>query len=207
MGLRMRLRFEYRKIGLFRFISHLDWLNSLKRAIRRALIPVSYSSGFSPQMKINLGIPLPLGVEGLREYFDLELERTEELIKVMDRLNRELPEELRILRCEVSPKFDIAKFVNFSIYDIFLKREENLEFKELKDILYRVERISPNNYRLFLFQRDNSSGIVKNLLSLGLSWERIHLIRRLGFWRFEEGILINPFGEVERLDKYVDKCG
>ncbi|MCX8127156.1 MAG: TIGR03936 family radical SAM-associated protein [Synergistetes bacterium] len=203
----MKLRLEHRKIGIFRFVSHLDWLNSLKRAIRRALIPISYSSGFSPQMRINLGIPLPLGVEGLKEYFDLELEKPEDPVQVMYKLNRELPEELHILRCEVSPSFEISKFVNFSIYDLFLREERDLDFKALGDILYKLEKRSTKTYRIFLFQKGESSGIVKVLFSLGLSWEEMCLIRRLGLWKFEGEIIINPFGEVEQLDKYVNKCG
>ncbi len=128
--LRMRLRLEHRKIGLFRFVSHLDWLNSLKRALRRAGIPVGYSAGFSPQVKISLGIPLPVGVEGLREYLDIELEREMPPSEVMERLNRELPKELKVRRCELAPDFDIVKFVNLSVYDLFLKGDASLTISD-----------------------------------------------------------------------------
>ncbi|MBC7331305.1 MAG: DUF2344 domain-containing protein, partial [Synergistetes bacterium] len=138
----MRLRLEYRKIGPFRFISHLDWLNSLKKAIRRASIPVSYTLGFSPQMKVMLGIPLPIGVEGLREYLDLELEREMSSEEVLKKLNRELPEELRMSRCEIAPAFEISKFVNFAVYDLFLREEEPLDFTNFGAKLHRVDRLS-----------------------------------------------------------------
>jgi len=203
----MRLRLEYRKTGPFRFISHLDWLNSLKRAIRRASIPVGYTSGFSPQMKLNLGIPLPVGVEGLREYLDMELEREEPPILVLNKLNEELPRELKMLRCEVAPEFDISSFVNFAIYDLFLDGEGDVNFEGLGEVLYKVKRLSFNAYRLYILQGANSLGIFKLLSASGISPERVSLARRLGLWRIEGGILINPFGEVERLDEDIDKRG
>ncbi|GEM_PF-1124960 len=203
----MRLRLEYRKLGSFRFISHLDWLNALKRALRRASIPIGYSGGFSPQMKISLGPPLPVGVEGLREYVDLELTEVRVPLDVVHKLNEELPPELWFLRCESSPDFDIVKFVNFSIYDVFLSSECELKLDGVKGALYKIIKLYPKVYRLFLFLTPGASGIVKLLFSSGLSWQDIFLIRRLGIWRFEDGKILNPFGEVEDLDKYIDKRG
>ena len=36
------------------FISHLEYLKTLEKAIRRARIPVAYSQGFNPHMKFSL---------------------------------------------------------------------------------------------------------------------------------------------------------
>jgi len=63
-----------------------------------------------------------------------------------------------------------------------------------------VDRLSSKVVRLYLFQEANTVGIVKLLFSSGLSWEKVFLIRRIGSWRFEGEVLINPFGEVEHLD-------
>lgn len=68
-----KIRCRYSKTGEARFLGHLELMGVLKRAIVRAGLPVTYSEGFHPQMKISMGHPLPLGVESEWEYFDLEL--------------------------------------------------------------------------------------------------------------------------------------
>ncbi len=201
----MRLRFEHRKKGVFKFISHLDWLNSLKRALRRAGLKIAYSKGFSPRMKVSLGPPLPVGVEGEREYFDLELDDELEPREVALRLNNQLPEELRILKCDFAPRAGLMKFINFSIYDLYLLKEKEIDFSVAKGFVREVLKINEVTYRIFASCGPSSPSVVKVLFSAGLAWEDISLLRRVGLWRFENGELLTPLGEVESLDKYFDK--
>ncbi|MCD6364114.1 MAG: DUF2344 domain-containing protein [Synergistetes bacterium] len=202
----MKLRLEHGKRGPFRFISHLDWLNSLKRAIRRAGLRVAYSRGFSPHMRVSLGPPLPVGIEGEREYFDIELEVELEPREVAKRLNAQLPEELGISRCEKAPSFSLMKFINFSIYDLYLLEDRKIDFFGVRDLVREVIKLSNRAYRLFTLCDSSSPSLIKVLfLATGLSWEDIVLIKRIGLWRFENGGLLTPFGEVEELDKYFNK--
>jgi radical SAM-linked protein len=71
---RARIRVRWRKEAPVRFISHLDCMRAIERAIRRADLPVAYTEGFNPHMKIAFGPPLPLGFTSNEEYFDLYLE-------------------------------------------------------------------------------------------------------------------------------------
>ena len=48
-----RLRIRYAKRGRLRFTSHRDVARAFERALRRAGMPMAYSSGFTPHPKIS----------------------------------------------------------------------------------------------------------------------------------------------------------
>ncbi len=67
------VRLGYRKGDAVRFISHLDLLRELERALRRAEAPVLYTEGYSPRPKLSAGPPLALGWRSDSEWIDVEL--------------------------------------------------------------------------------------------------------------------------------------
>jgi radical SAM-linked protein len=87
----VKVRLALKKQDQLRFISHLDWLRMLQRAVSRAGFPMAYSQGFNPKPKIVFGPALPLFVEGHQEY--IELEMSEKTKHVIERLNQFLPPE------------------------------------------------------------------------------------------------------------------
>lgn len=92
-----RIKVEYRKGEEVKFISHRDLMRSFQRAIRRADIPIAYSQGFNPHMKISWGNALKVGATSEREPAELQIDgwiRPEEL---KSRLNQQLPKGLEIL--------------------------------------------------------------------------------------------------------------
>ena len=70
-----RYRFIYRKTGRARFLSHREITNILTRALRRSGLPLRFSSGFHPHVKMSLGPALAVGTAGEMEFFDVELTR------------------------------------------------------------------------------------------------------------------------------------
>ena len=66
-----KYRVFYQKLDALRFISHLDWMRMLYRIISKLELETVYTRGFSPRPKVSLSPPLPLGVQGEDEYFDL----------------------------------------------------------------------------------------------------------------------------------------
>jgi len=70
---KVNLRVRFSKTGELRYLSHLEVMTALLRAIRRAKVPLTYSKGMHPHPKISFGPALPVGVEGTNEYFDIEL--------------------------------------------------------------------------------------------------------------------------------------
>lgn len=67
------IRIWFTKKDASKYISHLDLTRCLIRAFRRTDIPLWYTEGFNPHPYLVFGLPLPLGVEGLREVLDIRL--------------------------------------------------------------------------------------------------------------------------------------
>lgn len=111
-----KARLTLQKKGELRFISHLDWLRMLHRAIFRAQIPIAYSQGFNPTPRISFGPALPLFVEGMEEYIDLEM--VEQVPHLVERLNKHLPDDGKILECQWIPlqSSSLDKILRYVIY-------------------------------------------------------------------------------------------
>ena len=53
-----KLRLVYEQTGRAVWMSHLDTMRTLQRAIKRAAIPIRYSEGFNPHELISILLPL-----------------------------------------------------------------------------------------------------------------------------------------------------
>lgn len=97
MFLMERVLIKFTKINGAKFISHLDTMRTLHRALRRAGLPIAYSKGFNPHASISVAAPLSLGIASTAEYADIEFEEyiNHEVIK--DKLNMALPEGIKII--------------------------------------------------------------------------------------------------------------
>ncbi len=90
------VRIWFEKKGAARFISHLDLNRCISRAIHQAKIPLWYTQGFNPHAFLTFALPLPLGVRGERESFDIRLEEDLPEEELLRRLNAVLPEDIRL---------------------------------------------------------------------------------------------------------------
>ena len=68
-----RLRIKYAKRGRARFTSHRDFGRAFERALRRAEVPMAYSSGFSPHPRISYANAAPTGAASEAEYLEIGL--------------------------------------------------------------------------------------------------------------------------------------
>jgi len=92
---------RYEKGHALRFISHLDVVRAILRALAVSGLPVVYTQGFNPHPKLSFGPPLPVGSTGEAEFLDLELTRTLPEGELVSRLEAALPDGLVVL--EVTP--------------------------------------------------------------------------------------------------------
>ncbi len=92
-----RVRVSYSKTGNLRFIGHLDTQRLFERALRRSLLPIRYTQGFSKHIRLNLASALPLGFIGRAEMLDFWLDEPVDIEKIREKLQTALPMELRIL--------------------------------------------------------------------------------------------------------------
>ncbi len=91
-----KIRLCFSKTGEHRFLSHLETIRVFSRAARRAKLPIRYSQGYHPQPRIIFGPALPVGMESLIEYVDMEFVEMLPVSEARDRLNRELPAGLSV---------------------------------------------------------------------------------------------------------------
>lgn len=96
-----RIRFE--KLGVLKFIGHLDIMRTFQRAFRRAGVPLAYSQGFNPHPLLAFANPLGLGITSEDEYAEITLESPMENEEIVERMNRELPMGIRVLGCYDMP--------------------------------------------------------------------------------------------------------
>lgn len=92
-----KIRVKYCKGEEVKFISHRDLMRVFQRAIRRAGLPIAYSQGFNPHMKISWGDALKLGKTSDQEHAVLQFENWIKPQELIQRLNRQLPKGIEIL--------------------------------------------------------------------------------------------------------------
>jgi len=92
---RLFFRWIYRKGREVRFLSHLDMVAIVLRAVSASRIPVVFSEGYNPHPKVAFGPPLGMGIMGEREAFDMICEAPVD--RPVDTLAPWLPEGLEIV--------------------------------------------------------------------------------------------------------------
>lgn len=91
------IRIKYGKVGPGRYISHLDTIRAVERAIRRMGLPVLYSEGFSPRPKMTFAAALQVGVGSVAEHMDVLLERGIEPADVLCMASSAFPETMPLI--------------------------------------------------------------------------------------------------------------
>ena len=71
--LHLKYLVTYQRLGDICYLGHLEILQLIFRALRRAGITTNFSQGFNPSPKISFGPALPVGMESLAEYFIMDL--------------------------------------------------------------------------------------------------------------------------------------
>ena len=145
---RIRLRFE--KTGKMAFLSHLDIVRVIERALRRSNLPISYSEGFHPLPRIKIALALSLGVEGLGELMDIDFIEKVNPREVVLKLNKVLPEGLNLITGEsisILKKYSLSQQIKSAVWSfnlsIISETEQQLQHwnKALTDLLNADELI------------------------------------------------------------------
>lgn len=104
----IRVFFEKKDRAIY--ISHLDLLRTMQRALKRSGLPVWYSEGFNPRIYLNFPLALSLGTEGVREPMDMAIVEDVSFEEITEKLNSACPEGIRIVSAAypVHPNKDIG---------------------------------------------------------------------------------------------------
>ena len=86
------IRIRFSKRGMARYVSHIDFMEIIKRGLRVIDAPVSYTQGYNKRQRIAMGYPLPLGIESVSELCDVELCDSIDPQSLSEYLNAVLPQ-------------------------------------------------------------------------------------------------------------------
>ena len=110
------LRFKIRKDGNLQYISHLDFVRTMQKALVRAGLPLWYSQGFNPIPKLTFAAPLSIGTESDCELMDTRTTYPFDPETAQKQLQAVLPPHLEVLDCYV-PTVKLSE-VGYLTYDV-----------------------------------------------------------------------------------------
>jgi radical SAM family uncharacterized protein/radical SAM-linked protein len=157
-----KLTVFYSKTGQAKYFGHLELVNIMFRAIKRADIDIKYSQGFHPKPKVYFEDPLPIGMESEIETMYIAVSHIIKRKEVVKRLNTQLPEGLEILECtEAPPKGEIDRLKGFTyrvrIKDFDFDESAIQKFKNREEVV--VERLNKKEKKIKI----NLKNVVLNI--------------------------------------------
>ena len=133
-----------------RFLGHLDYLRTMERVVVRSGIPIAFSEGFNPHMKISLDSALAVGVTADPLYMEIRLEKDMPIEEVKERMQREMPKGMIIYHIEEAaqewPKF--VAFFNEDAYEMEGPVTEGADAEAAKEAIARFNALPS-----FIYQR------------------------------------------------------
>ena len=141
----LRLRAEFSKTGVMRYLSHRELMNLMPRAMRRAGVLLDYTKGFHPSPKLAFGPPLNVGVAGLRECFDMEVLKPYDLAELKESVNASLREGVCLSRVVGVRREEpsLQSFISRYEYEIICPDPLIERFREAAKNIGRSEGIWP----------------------------------------------------------------
>lgn len=149
-----KLRIRYAKRGAARFTSHRDFGRALERALRRADVPMAYSSGFNPHPRISYANAAPTSAASEAEYVELGLAQRCSPEKVQEALNSSLPNGFVVLDAADAVPESLGDLLQASDWEVSLPDVDSATLEGavarfLAEDSHEVERMTKNGLRTF----------------------------------------------------------
>jgi len=106
-----RVRVVFGKRGRLRFLGQLDLGRTLERALRRSGLPVRFSEGFNPRVRMSFPCASPTAMASSCEIVEIQVRAPAGPEEVRDALGRSLPEGLPVLGAEGVPDGERLRLV------------------------------------------------------------------------------------------------
>ena len=112
-----KFRIALKKGEAVKYVGHLDFGRAIERALRRAKLPVAYSVGFNPHMRLSFGPALGVGIASEAEYVDVEMSEAVDAKQFSRSLSEKLPPGLALVAAQpVSSNASLAAELNLAAY-------------------------------------------------------------------------------------------
>ena len=161
-----KYRIKITKKGTLRFLSHLDWQNTVLKALNKTDLHLVFSQGFNPIPKVSLGIALPLFVESECELIDIELYDKFDGNELKKILQEVMPENAIVKSVKMIDTKELAidhtiQWAEYEFVPIINNSQKGL-FKKEK-MLYIKDKIFSDN-EIFI-KKKNKKGI-ENIINI-----------------------------------------
>jgi radical SAM-linked protein len=148
------LRIKYAKRGSARFTSHRDFGRAFERALRRAAVPMAYTSGFSPHPRISYPNASPTGAASEAEYLEIGLAAPCDPDKVRFALDAALPPGLHVVEVAVARPGVLAEELTGSRWQLDVAGLSTATLQAARDAFLAenvvlVQRMTKNGMREF----------------------------------------------------------
>jgi len=208
-------RIWHAKLGSVRFLSGIEIMRALERAMRRAKLPLSFSAGFHPLPRMSFGMVLPVGVASLEEWFNVFMREAVTPEEIAFALGPRMPEGMRLIRVEglsmnkkqpqaLAEDFSLdlhgslleveawrAQWAGFLAKDTFLwtrRTKKGMRSMDIRPLLVDAAWPEASKLQFRLDRRDtylNPLGLVE-AVNPGLSPERFKLTKLKQWMEFSE---------------------
>ncbi|MBQ6540109.1 MAG: DUF2344 domain-containing protein [Oscillospiraceae bacterium] len=111
-------RILFSKTGMAKYISHLDLMRTMQRALLRAGLEIKHTQGFNPHPHMVFALPLPVGCESCCELMDFELVKDAGEEEIVSGMNRTLPEGIEVISAYV-PERKLKEIAKLEMEIIF----------------------------------------------------------------------------------------
>ena len=138
----IKVRTVFTKLDRAKYISHLDLMRCMTRALKRSKLKIWYTEGFNPHAYIMFPLALSLGTESCAEIMDFNLTEDISFDEVKSRLNAVLPKDIRIVSVKEQEKKHTE--IGFASYHAEFKLEDRTveECKEAFEAFLSQESIN-----------------------------------------------------------------
>ena len=169
---RWRYRLAFRKSEMMIYLSHLDLVRTMTRALKRARMPLRLTQGFSPHPEVAFGPALALGVASRCEYLDFNTTQALDVTSALEVVAAALPDGLAPLALvPVSPQApSLSSAAGGALYSVELP----LEGENGRSVL----RLLPEEGDGSDIPRVLGVDEVRTCLEAFLAREEAHVIRR-----------------------------
>ena len=178
-----KVRIKYAKMGVLKYIGHLDLMRFFQKAVKRADLDIAYSQGFSPHQLMSFAAPLALGVTSEGEYFDAQFNSLISSDEFVRRLNEQMVDGIFVKDVFLLPEGakKAMSIVAASDYMITIRDETDDSMKQA--ILSQVPHLlDKETIEVFRKTKKNEKveDIKKGIYKLSLSEDRIYMYLATG---------------------------
>ena len=134
-----RIRIRFTKKENAKYVSHLDFMSIIIRALRITDIPVSFTQGFNKRERIAMGFPSPVGIESLCELCDVDLYEDVDNDAISARISNNLPEGIAAVSSTyLEKKESIMSITSAALFSIEID-DVDLQEKCIKNLQNKIE--------------------------------------------------------------------